>query len=186
MRYILDRTIGRHKSQSDVHIPATCRRTVTTVIRAQQLRDLADPPYGFCMLTNSAARTAIRPCRTVLLPLRSTGRMSWLHSAAAMVRSAALKANRNPHAARLRCSTVDRYRSLSAVRVVVRSASSVAAAPRIKMLGSDRLNRKPRRQRRFVRGGREEGGRPTWLSLIGVTLQSHRALGVIGACNEGS
>jgi hypothetical protein len=104
VRYILDRTIGRHKSQSDVHIPATCRRTVTTVIRAQQLRDFADPPYGFSMLTTSAARTAIRPCRTVLLPLRSTGRMSWLHSAVAMVRSAALKANRNLHAARLRCS----------------------------------------------------------------------------------
>lgn len=57
VRYILDRTIGRHKSQSDVHIPATCRRTVTTVIRAQQLRDFADPPYGFSMLTTSAART---------------------------------------------------------------------------------------------------------------------------------
>jgi len=63
------------------------------------------------------------------------------------------------------------------------SASSGAAAPRIKMLGVDRLNTDPRRREalgpggwRGGRHGREEGGSKTWWSLIGVTLQSHPAL----------
>jgi hypothetical protein len=59
----------------------------------------------------------------------------------------------------------------------VGSASSGATAPRIKMLGSDRLNCTLDAREGLWRGGREEGGRPTWLSLIGVTIQSHRAFG---------
>jgi hypothetical protein len=154
VRYILDRIIGRHRSQPDVHIPALCRRTVTTVIRAQ-LHDFADPPYGFCMFTTPLR--ALRFARAA--PFYLCAPLDGCHSYTPLLLWFARqlsKPNQNPHAARLRClMMLDRYRSLSAATLVVGSASSGAAAARIKMLGTDRLNSDPRRQRSPWRGGRE-------------------------------
>lgn len=74
---------------------------------------------------------------------------------------------------------LDRYRfPVRKKRAWWGSASSGAAAPRIKMLGADRLNTDPRRREALGgRHGREEGGSKTWWSLIGVTLQSHQLWG---------
>lgn len=94
MRYILGGIIGRHRSQPDVHIPAVCRRTVTTVIRVQ-LHDFADPPYGLCMF-NASVLAALRFARAAPFSSGPTRRMSWLYSAAAMVRSASRKAKSKP------------------------------------------------------------------------------------------
>jgi hypothetical protein len=82
-----------------------------------------------------------------------------------MVRSAALKSqNIKPHMLRgcaARCSMLDaRCPMLGRYRFPVRkkrawwgSASSGAAAPRIKMLGADRLNTDPRRSEALEAGG---------------------------------
>jgi hypothetical protein len=96
VRRILSRVIGRqrHNSQPDVNI--LVRRTVR--YPRLQLHDLTDPPYGFCMLDEPAASTAIRPSsHTAYRPrLAPPRRISWPYFVAAMVRSAAVVQDQEP------------------------------------------------------------------------------------------
>jgi len=159
---------------------------------ASVLHAFADPPYGFYIFNASARRAAMRPCCTGTGPLCApldgcrgfAPLLRWFARQLSKVKSnptcceAALLAARCSML-RARCSMLDRYHfPVRKKRAWWGSASSGAAAPRIKMLGADRLNTDPRRREVLGgRHGREEGGSKTWWSLIGVTLQSHQLWG---------
>jgi hypothetical protein len=102
VRYISDGIIGRHRSQPDVHIPAICRRTVTTVIRAQ-LRDVADPPYGICMFVRRRRwQRCDSPIEHRYACAPSTGVVAIFGCCYGSLGSSQ-KSAQNPHAMRLRC-----------------------------------------------------------------------------------
>jgi hypothetical protein len=147
---------------------------------ASVLHAFADPPYGFYIFNASVRRAAMRPYYTVSLCSPLDGCRGFaLHCYNGLLGSSQ-KSNQTPHAARLRCSLLaarcsvldarcsmlDRYRfPVRKKRAWWGSASSGAAAPRIKMLGADRLNTAQDAEKPWVaamvarRVARRRGGR---------------------------